>query len=697
MIYLNCLSSASSVIGAALLAFSAASWAQPTNAVVNGFITPNANLHVEGIAPIAQSIATDVARYADFRPVSFVAWHPTRREMLVRHRAEGASTAQLFWLKGPGQPLQALTQHPDPVGAAAIDRSGRYVVFAASKGGSEADQLYRQDIDLDTGAPIGTPVLLTNERERHSRMAWFRADGQYSGEMLVSSVPLDKFLPAEQRASIGVTVRLIDPHKPEAARELFKLPQTGWFGSSLDRSGKVLYIGKYLSANESEVWAVTLATGERTRLLPEPGSSVRAVHLQPRLSADGKSLNVISDRNGEFRELMRMDLASGRLRSLTINLPHDVEGYGGEDGEDDDNAESKRGGLLLVRLNVNGRTELRAFDASTNAPVALTGLPEGNITSAAPRRGGSELAFNVSGAKSPGDVFAIDAASLRSADKPAKPWARAAMSMDTSAFRDQEVVRWKSFDGLEISGLMSRAASTFRDKRPVMIDIHGGPESQARVGFAGRQNYYTQALGITVIRPNVRGSSGFGKTFLKLDNGVLRENSVKDIGALLDWIATQPDLDASRVLVSGGSYGGYMSLAVATHYSERIAGAIDVVGISNFVTFLDSTESYRRDLRRVEYGDERDPAMREHLIRISPLTNAHKITKPLFVIQGKNDPRVPYTEAEQIVAKARANQSPVWYLRGENEGHGFARKENADFYLYSVVRFMQETLLKKAP
>jgi len=197
-----------------------------------------------------------------------------------------------------------------------------------------------------------------------------------------------------------------------------------------------------------------------------------------------------------------------------------------------------------------------------------------------------------------------------------------------------------------------------------------------------------------VIRPNVRGSSGFGKTFLSLDDGIKREDSVKDIGALLDWIALQPGLDASRVMVAGGSYGGYMSLAVATHYADRIAGSIDVVGISNFVSFLERTESYRRDLRRVEYGDERDPAMRDFLLRISPLTSAARITKPLFVVQGKNDPRVPYTEAEQIVAKVRANGTRVWYLRGENEGHGFARKDNADFQFYATVLFMRDTLLR---
>jgi dipeptidyl aminopeptidase/acylaminoacyl peptidase len=200
-------------------------------------------------------------------------------------------------------------------------------------------------------------------------------------------------------------------------------------------------------------------------------------------------------------------------------------------------------------------------------------------------------------------------------------------------------------------------------------------------------------MGIAFVQPNVRGSDGYGKTFLALDDGRKREDSVKDIGALLDWIATQPDLDARRIAVMGGSYGGYMSLAVATHYSDRIAGAVDVVGIANFVTFLERTESYRRDLRRVEYGDERDPSMREFLTRISPVSNAQKIGKPLLVVHGRNDPRVPYTEAEQIVDSLTSRGVPVWYLLADNEGHGFVRKANGDFYFATVVRFLQKVLL----
>jgi len=299
------------------------------------------------------------------------------------------------------------------------------------------------------------------------------------------------------------------------------------------------------------------------------------------------------------------------------------------------------------------------------------------------------MAYAASSATAPSEVRVID---LRSRDT--SLWAAAdTAGIDTSTFQPIDVIEWTSFDGRRISGLIQRPPKKFTGKRPVLIEIHGGPEAQARIGFNGRYNYLVNELGITLIEPNVRGSTGFGKTFHALDNAKLREDSVKDIGALLDWIAQQPDLDATRVVVQGGSYGGYMANAVAVHYSGRIRGAITAVGISNFVTFLERTESYRRDLRRAEYGDERDPAMREFLLRISPLTNADRIRVPLFVIHGRNDPRVPVQEAEQIAATVAGNGVPVWMLIAENEGHGFAKKENADYLFYARVLFLEKFLL----
>jgi dipeptidyl aminopeptidase/acylaminoacyl peptidase len=258
---------------------------------------------------------------------------------------------------------------------------------------------------------------------------------------------------------------------------------------------------------------------------------------------------------------------------------------------------------------------------------------------------------------------------------------------------EPELVRWRSFDGREISGFYYRAPARFTGRRPVIINIHGGPEEQARPGFIARNNYFLNELGVSIVYPNVRGSKGYGKTFIDLDNGVKREDSVKDIGALLDWIAARPELDANRTLVTGGSYGGYMTLAVSMHYSDRLRAAVDVVGISNFNSFLKNTESYRRDLRRQEYGDERDPTVSSFFEQTAPFNNAGRINHPLFVIQGGNDPRVPLGESEQMVARLKQNGTPVWYLMAKDEGHGFQKKSNVDFQFYATVMFVRRYLL----
>jgi dipeptidyl aminopeptidase/acylaminoacyl peptidase len=302
------------------------------------------------------------------------------------------------------------------------------------------------------------------------------------------------------------------------------------------------------------------------------------------------------------------------------------------------------------------------------------------------------FAYSLNSPQSPGDVYSFDSATGKT-----ERWttAFAAPGVNPDSFISPELVQIKSFDGLPISGwLYQPDAKKFPGKRPVLMDFHGGPEGQSTVHFMGRWNYYLNEMGLAILLPNVRGSVGYGKSFQDLDNGFKRKDSVQDGGAFLAWLSTQPRLDANRVVVSGGSYGGYMSLAMAVDYSPLLRGAIDVVGISHFVTYLNNTESYRRDLRRVEYGDERVPEMRAFMEQIAPLNNAKAIKLPLFVVQGKNDPRVPYTEAEQMVAAVRGNGVPVWYLLADNEGHGFARKGNADFYFYASVQFFETTLLK---
>ena len=227
----------------------------------------------------------------------------------------------------------------------------------------------------------------------------------------------------------------------------------------------------------------------------------------------------------------------------------------------------------------------------------------------------------------------------------------------------------------------------------MVVMVHGGPEAQYRPSFNPLTQYLV-ASGFAVVAPNVRGSTGYGRAYQHLDDVEKRLDSVRDLAALHDWLQTQPDLDADRAALYGGSYGGYMVLAGLVFQPERWAAGVDIVGISNFATFLQNTTDYRRDLRRAEYGDERDPEMRAFMERIAPVNNAQRIGKPLFVVQGKNDPRVPASEALQIVEKARGNNAPVWFLMANDEGHGFAKKENADFLFYAMVMFMREFLLK---
>ncbi|NLZ40271.1 MAG: S9 family peptidase, partial [Comamonadaceae bacterium] len=348
-----------------------------------------------------------------------------------------------------------------------------------------------------------------------------------------------------------------------------------------------------------------------------------------------------------------------------------------------------QGRWLSLLVNVDGRGELRLLELPAGRERPLAQRAPGSVARIAVHRASGEIALQSSGPQGPARISSLDPASglLEVWTQPLVP-----PGLDLSAMPEQQIVRWPSFDGRTISGILSLPPAQFGGRRPLLMVMHGGPEGQARIGWNGRLNYFVRELGIAVLEPNVRGSTGYGKTFVDLDNGRLREDSVRDMAAALDWAATQERLDARRVVVMGGSYGGYMALAASTLLAQRISGAAASVGISNFVSFLERTESYRRDLRRAEYGDERDPAMRAFLLSISPLTHAERITKPLLVVQGRNDPRVPWSESEQIVRRLQALQRPVWYLLADNEGHGFARRENADYYFVALTRFVEQAL-----
>jgi dipeptidyl aminopeptidase/acylaminoacyl peptidase len=631
---------------------------------------PPAALQVEGLPPLPVALLQEVQRYDRVAGHVFVDWHPVLREMLVAHRPPEADTTQIYRLRAPGASLEALTEGSEPVTRASWEpRSGRYIVFARGPAGHEAHQLYRLDPDSRQVTQITAPG------QRHSLLGWVRGKGL----AVVASLPLDPAAAAGAHPEVTTTISLIDPMQPGGARKLVELPGSAWSRSEVSPDDRQIAMARSLSATESEIWLIDLGNGQRRRLLPTAGEPQWARHWVGGWSRDGRALFITSDRASEFKELMRLDLARSTLTRLSDQTPWD-SAWGGN---------STDGRSVAIVVNADGRQELRLLDSLTGLARSLPPLPPGSVTAADFHPALNELAFDANSAQAPSRIHTID---MGTGQVTAWTQTVGTEGLSLHTLPDQQIVRWKSFDGRTISGILTLPPVRFKGPRPVVMAMHGGPESQARLGWKGRTNYLAEQLGVAVLEPNVRGSSGYGKTFLDLDNGRLREDSVKDMAAAIDWISTQPALDVHRVLVMGSRHGGYMALAASTLLADRIAGAISVGGISNFVSFLQTSESERRDLRRAEYGDERDPTMRSFLHAISPLTHAERISKPLLVVQGKADPRVAWMESEQIVRSLQQRGQPVWYLLAHDEDHGFVRRENASFCFAAMVHFIGRTL-----
>jgi dipeptidyl aminopeptidase/acylaminoacyl peptidase len=634
-------------------------------------ITPGDNLIVDGIPPISGELPEQVGRYTEFRTAGFQDWSPLKPEMLITTRF--GDTNQVHRLIRPGGARTQLTFFPDRIAGATFEPTiGNYFVFSKSIGGSEFDQNFRYDL------ATGNITLLTDGKSKNSAPVWSK-----KGDRVAYT--------STRRDGADTDLYVESPNDIKTDRLLAEVKGGGWSIEDWSPDDKQVVVIEGISINESYLWLFDTTTGERKELTPRPAEGVEKVaYSQARFAKDGKGIFVSTDRESEFQRLAYVDLASGKHTYLLPNTKWDVDDWDlSEDGK-----------RIAFTLNENGVSTLHIVDLTMRNGVASASAPHEpkfnpslkNIVISGLRwhrhSNPNLLAVNVVGAREPSDVYAWD-----TGKNTIERWTESETGgIPASRFVEPELVHWKSFDDREITGFLYRRPD-LSNKTPVIINIHGGPEAQFRPAFLGRNNYFINELGCAVIFPNVRGSAGYGKNFLKLDNGFKREDSYKDISALLDWIKTRPDLEADRVMVTGGSYGGFMTLAVASNYADRIRCALDVVGPSNLVTFLKNTESYRRDLRRVEYGDERDPKMAEFLERIAPMNNAQKITKPLFVVAGANDPRVPASEGDQIVATLKQQGTPVWHLVAKDEGHGFAKKKNADFQFYAMVEFIREYLL----
>jgi dipeptidyl aminopeptidase/acylaminoacyl peptidase len=621
-------------------------------------VAPGDNLLTRGIPPIPAAIAAELRRYGEFRAAGFWDWHPTRREMLIGTRF--ADAQQMHVVKFPGGARTQLTFFPDPVSGGSYQPTrGDYLVYTKDVGGAEFFQKYRYD-------PATRQVtLLTDGKARNVGGVWSHAGDRFA-------------YASTRRNGRDLDLWLMHPAEPERDRMVARLDGGGWEATDWSPDDRTLLLMQYVSVNESYVWLVDVASGVKTLLTPK-GEGARVAYGGGTFSRDGKGVYLTTDRESEFRQLAYLDLASKRYRYLTSRIPWDVEEF----------TLSADGKLVAFVVNEDGVGMLHVRRTDSGADVGLPKLPVGLIGGVRWRGKTHELGFTFSAARSGGDAYSLDLATGT-----LTRWTESETGgVSTAEFAEAELIRWTSFDGRAISGFLYRPPTRFAGRRPVIVNIHGGPEGQSRPGFLGRNNYYLDELGVAILYPNIRGSRGYGKTFVTLDNGVRREDAYKDIEALLDWIGTRPDLDPGRVLVTGGSYGGHMTLVTATRYDNRICCSVDVVGISNLATFLQNTSAYRQDLRRVEYGDERDSTVRAWMERSAPLNQADRVTRPMLIVQGMNDPRVPRSEAEQMVTALERRSVPVWYLMARDEGHGFRKKANADFQFYATVLFVRRYLL----
>ncbi|MGH9464864.1 MAG: prolyl oligopeptidase family serine peptidase, partial [Thermoanaerobaculia bacterium] len=575
---------------------------------------------------------------------------------------------QLHRVDMPGGARRQLTFEREPVTAYDRRPGSEELVLALDQGGNEAYQLYLYD------PADGTRRLLTDGTSRNDDARWSRDGRQLAFR-------------STRRDGAANDVWTLDPGRPAEARLLVEAGDgAAWVPGDWSADGRRLLVGQYVSSTDSRLHLLELASGELTPLAGSAERPATYLGIDPFFDAAGSGVFVATDQAGEFIELAHLDLASGALRRITAEIPWDVEDFA--------LSLDRRRGAFVV--NEDGASRLYLFDPASFGYQPLAGLPAGVASDLAFSPDGARLALALSGSRAPSDVYTVELGPEPLAATGVTRWTFSEVGgLDTARFAEPQLVRFPSFDRRSIPAFVYRPEGP--GPHPVIVSIHGGPESQFRPRFSSQIQMWVGTLGVAVVAPNVRGSSGFGRSYLKLDDGMLREDSVRDIGALLDWIATQPDLDARRVAVYGGSYGGYMVLASLVRFGDRLRAGVELVGISNFVTFLENTEDYRRDLRRVEYGDERDPEMRAFLEEISPSRHVARLDTPLFVAQGQNDPRVPVSEAEQIVAAVRAAGHEVWYLNARDEGHGFDKKENRDLFQAASVLFFERQLLGHAP
>jgi dipeptidyl aminopeptidase/acylaminoacyl peptidase len=615
------------------------------------------NLTYENIPQAPADLAEKLDGYLSARQATPLGWSP-KGQLLIATRF--ADVDQLHLVEAPGGARRQLTFQHEPITEAAFspDSARSAYVFLKDSGGNENAQLYYQRLGE------GTATMLTDGKSVNGAPLWSNSGREVAF-----------FSTARDGHSYDISI--VDPESGALPRLAVAGDGSGAAWSVLDWSpdDSKLLVLKEVSVSEGYLYVVDLSTGQKREVEPAP---TKVGIVNAKFTRDGQGVYLISDRDSEFARLRYINLFTNDKTVISDHIPWDIESL----------AISRDGHYLAYVSNQAGVSKLNLLDLRTHQDLTPPRLQAAGIISSLHFDADAKrLAFAFAAANQPRDAYVLDVAENR-----LEPWTRSeAGAVDLAKFVLPRLMEFPTFD--RVDGKARQVPAYVYEPatpgpHPVLISLHGGPESQFRPGFDPWIQYMVNELGFAVVAPNVRGSSGYGKTYMALDNGILREDAVKDVGAMLVWIALHKDFDAKHVVVAGGSYGGYLALATLVNYSDRLRGGVDVSGIADFVSFLTNTAPYRQNQRRAEYGDERDLEMRIFLRRISPLTNADRITRPLLVVHGKNDPRVPVSEAEQIVNKLRAKGGEVWYLLAADEGHGYRKKQNRDAYYETFAQFL---------
>ena len=620
----------------------------------------NGNLILEDIPEIPEEVRYELFRWQDVRAASFRAWSTDGKSVYVSTGV--GSVDSLHKVEMPGGARRQQTFYREPISDISRRPGVQELIFTRDAGGSEFAQIFVFDPEG------GEATMLTDGESRNGDMVWDRRGSRFAYQ-------------STRRNGAANDIWVMDPDEPGRTKIVVEANDGfPWTPAEFSREGSRLLVENYISVTDSRAVVVDLDSGVATVLAG--GDSDKSANSPIAFDDDGGGFWLLTDQGDEFRRLAWQSFEPGSQPEIvTAAIPWDVASV----------AISHDRKRMAFVTNENGNARLYLMDPATREYRVVGKIPTGLVFGLKFSPDGRNLGMTLNTARAPSDAYV-----LRLGRAPLKAgrlvrWTQSEVGgLDAQQFVVPDLVHYPSFDGREIPAWIHRPRSA--GPHPVIIRIHGGPEGQARPSFSTTFQFWAARLGAAVIQPNVRGSRGFGKTYVGLDNGFKREDSVRDIGALLDWIELQPDLDASRVVVYGGSYGGYMALASAVHYSDRLKAVIDNVGISNFVSFLENTQDYRRDRRRQEYGDERDPDMRAHLERISPLNNVSRISVPMLIIQGQNDPRVPVSEATQMVAALRERGQAVWYMNALNEGHGYRKRESRDIMQQVMMMFLQRHL-----